>query len=332
MASDILIVKLSSLGDVIHALPAAQDVRRAFPQARIDWVVERAFAPLLRRVTGLNDVIECDWRRWAKAPLSADSWRGWRDFRSRLQARPYDAVLDLQGLTKSALVARTARLSPTGHRYALGNRTDGAGWEPTTRWLADRPITLPAHVHALTRSRELCARALGYPMHESIAYGLPQQAATDSAEVVLLTGSSRADKAWPDDHWFDLGGRLLTAGHTLALAHGSPHEEALAHSLAARWGVGDRVRVWQRMDLSALVERLAQAGGAIGVDSGPSHLAVALGLPHVQIYRHPTSWRTGPLHNPRQRSVEDLAIPSVDGVWQAWLDVSARALKEPSSC
>ena len=101
----VLIVKLSSLGDVVHAMPAVQDIRRALPQTRIDWVVERGFAPLVARCEGVGRVIPCEIRRWRKAPLSAQTRVEWAAFRADLQSQAYDAVIDLQGLSKSALVA-----------------------------------------------------------------------------------------------------------------------------------------------------------------------------------------------------------------------------------
>src|SRR6187549_3940798 len=114
----ILFVKLSSLGDVVHTMPALQDIRLALPHARIDWVVEKAFAPLVERVDGVKRVISCELRRWRKAPLSAQTRREWRAFREELRSDAYDAVIDLQGLTKSALVARAVRLAPGGKRHA----------------------------------------------------------------------------------------------------------------------------------------------------------------------------------------------------------------------
>ena len=99
----ILVVKLSSLGDVVHAMPAVQDMRSAWPGVQIDWVVERAFAPLVSRCEGIHRVIPCELRKWRQAPFSAPSRQAWRAFKVALQAEAYDAVIDLQGLTKSAL-------------------------------------------------------------------------------------------------------------------------------------------------------------------------------------------------------------------------------------
>ncbi len=338
----ILIVKLSSLGDVVHAMPAVQDIRRALPQARIDWIVERGFAPLVRRCEGVERVIECELRRWRKAPLSAATRSEWRAFRQDLQAQPYDAVLDLQGLTKSALVARAARLAPGGKRYALGNRTEGSSWEAPTRWVADVALAIEPRIHAVQRSRVLCAQALGYPMPDRVLYGLAARsgAAQGAIEtgadcVALVHGTSREDKLWPQAHWIELGRRLLAQGLQLGLPHGSDPERERSERLAD--ALGPRAQVWPRLDLGALADRLAGCAGVIGVDSGLSHIAVALDLPHVQIYNHDTAWRTGPLSvrpapfdgaqdrlvEGRQRSVYARPAPSVDAVWEAWQQARA---------
>ena len=332
---NILVVKLSSLGDVVHAMPAVQDILAALPQSRIDWVVEGGFAPLVQRCTGVRRVIRCDLRRWRRSVLGAATRSEWRAFRAELQAQEYDAVIDLHGLSKSALVARLARLAPGGHRYALGNRTDGAGWEPLTRWLSDRPIVLPAHIHAVTRSRELCARALGFALQEAMRYGLqvqPPARTLMARQVAILHGTSRADKQWPDERWIELGARLMAAGHSLGLVHGSDEEEARSHVLQARWqALGHpAVEIWPRMALDDVLDQLAACVGSIGVDTGLSHLAAGLDLPSVQLYRHPTAWRTGPLGSARQISVQDLAIPTVDAVADAWARVSGENVPAPT--
>ena len=171
----ILIVKLSSLGDVVHAMPAVQDIRRALPDAQIDWVVERGFAPLVQRCQGVHRVIACELRRWRKAPLSHETRRAWAAFKAELQQEHYDAVIDLQGLTKSALVAWLARLNAGGKRYGLANQTEGSSFEAPARWVAHEAITLPAHSHAVTRSRELCAQALHYRLPDAVSFGLVAQ-------------------------------------------------------------------------------------------------------------------------------------------------------------
>lgn len=316
----ILLVKLSSLGDVVHAMPALQDIRQAWPHAQIDWVVERGFAPLVARCEGISTVICCELRLWRRQWWRAATRQAWRAFVAQLQGQAYDAVIDLQGLSKSALVARLARLAPGGRRYALANRTEGSGYEAPTRWVADVALRLPAHIHAMQRSRELCARALGYSLGPSLRYGLDR--ATDpglgpgSRCVALVHGTSRDDKLWPEPLWQALGERLLAQGCTLALPHGSASELARAERLAQ--ALGPHASVWPRMALDALTQQLARCHGVIGVDSGLSHIAVALHLPHVQIYNFDTAWRTGPLGVTGQCSVVGQPHPSLDAVWHSW--------------
>jgi heptosyltransferase-1 len=325
----ILLVKLSSLGDVVHAMPALQDVRLALPHAQVDWVVEGAFAPLVQRCEGIGRVIECELRRWRKAPLSAQTRREWRAFRHELRQHAYDAVIDLQGLAKSALVSRAARLAPGGRRYALGNRTEGSGYEAITRWVAHTALRIEPHVHAVQRSRLLCAAALGYPLPGSLHYGLRPESATAAtaaaqvagSAVVLVHGTSREDKCWPESHWLELGGRLIAQGHSVALPHGSDEERERSQRLAAR--LGPEAEVWPRLDLGTVADRLARSAGVVGVDSGLSHIASALDRPHVQIYNFDTGWRTGPLASNEVASARQLSVfgqptPPVDAVWSAW--------------
>ena len=321
----ILIVKLSSLGDVVHSMPVVHDVRRAFPHAAIDWVVEPGFAPLVRRVDGVAEAIECALRRWSKRWWTAQTRSEWRAFRTRLQREHYDAVIDLQGLTKSALITRMAR----GTSYGLANRTEGASHEAPARWLVDHAIRIEPHVHALDRSRELAARALGYRLDGPPVFGLRARVPDDPAaarSVVFVHGTSRDDKLWPEAAWIETGRRLLAQGLRIALPHAGEVELARAQRLAA--ALGPDAEVWPAMSLDALVDRFGQGrrgvAGVIGVDSGLSHIAVALDLPHVQIYNFPTAWRTGPQpahgHH-HQVSVQAQPTPSVDAVWNAWLQV-----------
>jgi heptosyltransferase-1 len=357
----ILIVKLSSLGDVVHAMAAVQDIRQAFPQAHIDWVVERGFAPLVRRCKGVHRVIPCELRRWRKDPFSQQTRQAWQAFKFDLQEDEYDAVIDLQGLSKSALVCWLARLSRYGKRYAMANATEGSSFEAPTRWVADTALPLPVRSHAVTRSRLVCAAALGYTLPSDISFGLLAQAqqaplamkyaaftAGLNGMVALVHGTSRADKQWPVAHWRALTQLLNAAGLGVALPHGGGAEEQVAHQIAE--GL-THARVWPLLPLDVLTDALATCCGVIGVDSGLSHIAVALNLPHVQIYNFDTAWRTGPLQetkprlappavtpspagasldavSPRQLSVFAQPTPTVEAVWQAWRSVSTATMPQ----
>ena len=312
----VLIVKLSSLGDVVHAMPVVHDIQSVYSNAHIDWVVEPAFAPLVRRVNGVDEVIECAQRRWRKAWWTPAVRAEWRHFRSQLKAHRYDAVLDLQGLTKSALVAHMAN----GPSFGLANRTEGSGYELPVRWLVDQTIEIEPRIHALDRSRELAARALNYRVGGPPQFGL-QAAGTRTARptIVFVHGSSRADKLWPEECWVDLGKRMLSSGFDVALPRAGAEESARAERLAK--ALGSRATVWPEMSLDTLVDHMGATQGVIGVDSGLSHVAVALNLPHVQLYNFPTAWRTGPQlsHGHRhQVSIERDPTPEVDLVWATW--------------
>jgi heptosyltransferase-1 len=322
----VLFVKLSSLGDVVHTLPAAMDAWRSLPDVQIDWVVERGFAPLVQACEAVQHVIPCDLRRWRRAPLTAQTRREWSSFKRELQAQAYDAVIDLQGLTKSALVSCLARLTPTGRRHAMARRTEGSGYEAPTRWVADVAHAQPWHSHACQRARLLVAQAMGYAVPGRIDFGLQasraESLAADTTEVIvspgtvaLVHGTSRDDKLWPLEHWVALGQRLLTQGRSVALLHGNDAElarsEVLAQSLPG-------AVVWPRLRLDQMLLPLSRCTGVVGVDSGPSHLAVALNLPHVQLYNFDTAWRTGPLGATHQQAVFGQPSPTVDAVWSAW--------------
>lgn len=327
----VLIVKLSSLGDIVHTLPVVSDLRAAHPGVVIDWVAEPAFAPLLERTAGVAEVIACPLRRWTKTGV----WRPAvvaevRAFVRRLRRERYDAIVDLQGLTKSALIAKLAR----GPSFGLANRTDGASHEWPARLLATTAIRVEPHSHALDRSRELVATALGTRSDAPPSFGLSPRVPHDAGQartVVFIHGSSRADKLWPNASWIELGRRLVGSGCRIALPQASADEGERAAGIAAAIGTAD-CDLWPILPLAEFIDRLAATAGAIGVDSGPSHIATALGLPHVQLYNFPTSWRTGPQprHGARQQvAVEGEPTPSVDAVWAAWQGVAVATAALP---
>ncbi len=321
----ILLVKLSSLGDVVHTLPVVQDILAAMPDAQINWVVEKVFAPLLTQVNGLGRIIPCELRRWRKSFWTAQTRREWRAFKMDLQTDSYDAVIDLQGLTKSAVVSRLAKLTAAGQRYAMANQTEGSGFEAPTRWAADVAINMPPHNHAVARGRLLASEALGYGAavaKTTPSYGVKVPAAQSNRAraapetIAFIHGTSRANKEWPLQHWVDLGQRMMASGHRVLLVHGSAKELGTSQAIAAQ--LGPNAVLLPMLSLDALVRQLGHCAGAVGVDSGVSHIAVALGLPHVQTYNFDTAWRTGPLGVLNQVSVFAQPNPGVDAVWQAW--------------
>ena len=202
-------------------------------------------------------------------------------------------------------------------------------------------IRLEPHVHAVQRARDLCAQALNYKLSDdsifSPNYRLLANVNTASKTInnianciVFAHGSSREDKLWPIKHWVELGQRLNAEGFGIALVHGNDAEEQRSDAIAQQL---KNAQVLPRLGLDTMLDVLAASAGVVGVDSGLSHMAVALNLPHVQIYNFDTAWRTGPLawqaseSNRKQLSVYVQPTPSVDAVWQAWLSVYSIAEK-----
>lgn len=275
----VLLVKTSSLGDVVHNLPVVTDIRARLPEARIDWVVEEAFAALPRLHPAVDEVIPVAVRRWRKSLFSRPTWSQFNDFKHRLQARNYDFVIDTQGLLKSALIGRLARGLRCG--YAAE-----AAREPVAARFYQARFAIPRNLHAVERNRWLVAAALDYAPDLPLDYGV--SAAPLAADwlpagpyVVLLTATSRDDKLWPESEWLALGRALAGRGLACILPAGSGIERERAARLAS--GIAGGVPA-PAMSIGMLAGLLAGARGVVGVDTGLTHLAVALGRPTVAVF------------------------------------------------
>ncbi|MFN3397592.1 MAG: lipopolysaccharide heptosyltransferase I [Sulfurimicrobium sp.] len=275
----ILLVKTSSLGDVIHQLPAVTDIRAHFPDARVDWVVEENFADLPALHPGVSRVIPVAVRRWRRALLDPATWREMRAFRQALQSLRYDMVLDSQGLIKSAAIALLAPGPRCGYDRASAR-------EAIAALAYDKAIAMPKNLHAVERNRRLAGRALGYEPDTPVDYGVatPQiELPWMSAQpyVVLLHATSRADKEWPEAGWLALAAHLHASGLRCILPWGSPLERARSERLAARMA---EAIVPPRLNLTQAAALLGNARAVAGVDTGLTHLAAALNVPVVALY------------------------------------------------
>jgi heptosyltransferase-1 len=289
----ILFVKTSSLGDVVHHLPALSDAARNVPDAAIDWVVEQPFAELPALHPRVRRVIPVAVRRWRRAPWRRDVWREVGAFRRAAAAEPYDAVVDSQGLLKSALLGAAAQ----GVRHGMDF---GSAREPLAACFYDVRHAVPKGLHAVERNRALCAAALGYTVDGAPDYGLrvtaPPPLPLPPSYAVFLTMSSRAAKLWPQAHWAELARAL---GMHVVLPWGSEPERLGAEAIAAAAG---NATVPPRLSLSQLGALLAGAQRVVGVDTGLTHLAVAVGASTVGIYCGSAPALTG-LYGPRARNV-----------------------------
>jgi len=291
----ILLIKTSSLGDVVHNLPVVTDLRANFPNAAIDWVVEEAYTDIVGLHPDVRHSIPVALRRWRKSLLDANTWRELRAFRAGLQMQSYDSVIDTQGLLKSALLARMARGRRCG--YAASSAR-----EPISARLYDACFEVPNDLHAVARNRQLAALAAGYAVAAAPVYGITVPPATEGSpcgtptlagpHAVLLTATSRDDKLWPEASWIALGHALHGRGLTCLLPSGSGTERERAKRLAQ--AIPDAVAL-PPMGLRELAGQLAGARIVVGVDTGLVHLAAALGRPTLALFAASDPTLTGVL-------------------------------------
>jgi heptosyltransferase-1 len=305
--SDILFIKTSSLGDVIHQMPALTEARQHLPQARFSWVVEEAFAPLVRLHPAVSAVIPVATRRWRQALLSPANWRDMARFTSMLRGRRYDQIIDTQGLFRSAVLARVAR----GRRH--GYDADSVR-ERAAAALYDVRHRVPRDLHAIERNRQLTGLALGYRPMGGIDFGLDLQPVAQTSERygILLHATARAEKEWPEEHWIALGAALAGRADRLVLPWGNERERARSVRIA------DAVRtgcVPEREPLDRVAALIAGASFVIGVDTGLLHLAAALGVPAVGIFLGSEPGLTGPL------GTGNIAVVGSDGTTPAVAEV-----------
>jgi heptosyltransferase-1 len=285
----ILLVKTSSLGDVVHNLPVVADILGHVPMAAIDWVVDSAFADIPALHPRVRRVIPVGLRRWRGALWRRDTWREIAAFRRELQSDTYDLVIDTQGLVKSALLGALARGARCGQDRASARE-----------WLAsvfyDRRFPVARGRHAVVRNRDLAAQALGYALPTTAPdYGLrvaaaPLPESVRAPYVVCLHGTSRESKCWPVSYWISLAQDLDARGLLPVFPWGNEAERRRAEAIAAAF---PGARVLPRLPLKRLAAVLSGANGVVGVDTGLVHLAAALHRPTVAIYTDTSPALTG---------------------------------------
>lgn len=330
----VLIIKTSSMGDIVHNMPVVADLRRARPDAVIDWVVEEAYADLVRMTRGIDRVIPVALRRWRRTPYRRSTHRERRAFMDLLRAERYDFVLDTQGLLKSALIGQRARLTRDGRRVGFSL---GLVREPLARLFYDRGYAVDPRLHAIERMRALAAAAFGYadqplgpPRFDldvpACRFEWLADSARSSGYVVLLHATARVEKAWPAERWIGMIEVLCKAGLTPVLPWGNGVEQAAAEALAhaAQKLTADcsaRPIVAPRLTLVECAALLAGAHAVVGVDTGLLHLAAGLDIPIVGLFGATPRWRYAPYWSQRAISLGSFgelgAQPSLDAVVDA---------------
>lgn len=290
----ILLVKTSSMGDVIHNLPVVNDILQHFPDAKIDWVVEENFADIPRLHPAVNQVFTVAMRRWRKALFNLKTWREIKISKQLLSLESYDYVIDTQGLIKSAIISCQA----TGQKHGYDKHSIR---EPFASYFYDVKHAISYQQHAVVRNRTLTALSLGYPAPtQAPDYGISQAnqkiSALDLTDIqlpehifVALHGTSKESKLWPEDHWVQLG-QQLAPQLVMVLTWASDAELARAKRIAAQ--VPSAI-VLPKLSIANLAAIIAQAKVAIGVDTGLSHLAAALDIPTIAMYTDTNPQLTG---------------------------------------
>jgi len=283
----VLIVKTSSLGDVIHTLPALTDAASAIPDISFDWVVEDSFQDIPKLHPNVSKVIPVSVRRWRK-----NLWKYRGEIKASIRdikEREYDVVIDAQGLIKSAFFTRYAR----GNKYGLSKKSCR---EPLASLAYQYKIDVPKGQHAITRVRQLFAKSLGYMFdQEFLSYGLKKEnfklpERVKPPYLVFLHGTTWASKHWPNEYWKELVSLAIEQGFSVYLPWGNEQEQARAMKLSE--GVSN-VYVLPRSSIKELSTILMHANGVVGVDSGLAHLTAACGTAAVTLYGSTDAELTG---------------------------------------
>jgi len=307
----ILIIKTSSLGDVVHMFPAVSDLHARHPSATIDWVVEEAFAELPGWHPAVHDVVPVALRRWKHSLVRRKIWDEISNSIADLKKRKYDLVIDAQGLLKSALIARRA----SGVRWGYDRRSIR---EPLASLFYQRKASVSRSLHAITRNRMLCSQALDYDITElPLNYGLTLNTGVElpvgvkSPFIMAFHGASRVDKEWPEQHWITFAGAMRRQQMQVLMPWGNQVEKGRAERVAAS---SENVVVLPRITLTDIAALIQNSRGVIGMDTGLVHAAAALNKPVLALYKATLPELTGALAQEGGGEAVNLSVGEVEDV------------------
>jgi heptosyltransferase-1 len=323
----ILLVKLSSLGDVLHNLPIVWDIRSRLPNAQIDWVVEEGYVHLLTPLLscngfrGIDRIIPFSLRRWKKSLFSGKSWSEFFVFKHSLQEVGYDIVIETQGLLKSALVCALAKKNPGAVVAGLANATEFSGYEPIARFFYSQLVQVPVQCHAVDRSRYVTCSALDWPLIDRsekarfypISYvdaiGIGKASLLQKPYVLFFHSTAREAKRWNNANWILLGNKLSDLGYQIVLPWGNTQEKNISEELSAKI---PRSLVPSSFSISEAFSVIANAALVVGVDTGLTHMAAVLNKPTVEIYCDSPRWKTEGYWSDNIRNVGDIQAPPTE--------------------
>lgn len=289
----VLIIKTSSMGDIIHTLPALTDASRAIPGIQFDWLIEESFAEIPSWHPNVNQVIPVALRRWRKTIFSSNTWKEWYQCRKILQKENYDFIIDAQGLLKSVWLVWMAKGIRCGLNWESARESFASLFYQ--KKLASGKIK---ETHAIHRIRQLFSGALGYALPQTIPdYGIDRATLckvsfTSHPYIVFLHGTTWETKHWPEENWIGLAKLVTENGFRIKLPWGNEIEHERAKRIAL---VSAEVEVLPRMKLKEIASVLAGAKAIVSVDTGLGHLAAALDVPNISLYGPTNPLLTGAL-------------------------------------
>ncbi len=326
---NILIIKLSSLGDVLHNLPIVWDIRTQYPDASIDWLVEENYVSLLTPLQsqasyrGIDHIIPIAMRRWKKNPLSQQTRQEWRAFRQNLQATHYDMVIETQGLLKAAWLTRLAKRSPNAVIAGLGNATEDSGYEPLVRCFYTDSVQVPLRCHAVERSRWVAAAAMNVPVPKNKPQFYPptflqslktSESPFNKPYVLFFHATARAAKQWGESNWIALGNTLAKQGKQVILPWGNTPEKAVSERLSTQ--IAHSI-VSPAFNICEWFGVIANAALTVGVDTGLTHLSAMMHTPTIELYCDSPRWKTEAYWSDKVKNLGDTGQPpSFDTVLQ----------------
>jgi len=300
-----LIIKTTSLGDVVHMLPAITDAASQYPELRFDWVVERGFTEVPTWHPQVDTVIPVAIRQWRKALFAKNTREEIATFKAQLQEKTYKNVIDSQGLLKSALLTCWTK----GKTWGYDKKSIR---EPIASLFYANKVAVPITLHAVTRNRLLLANILGYSIdHLPLDYGIAQQQnfalpagiTLPEQYIVALHGTSRIDKEWPLKTWQQFIPEMEAAGFTVFLPWGNEREHKRAKMLAESHQMA---QVLPKCSLGELAGLLQKASAVIGMDTGLMHIAAALNKKGIALYPVTQPTLTGVLSGGKQQAIESI--------------------------
>jgi heptosyltransferase-1 len=299
----ICIVKTSSLGDVIHTLPALTDAHRVYPEMIFDWVVEEDFKDIPAAHPAVDKVIPLALRRWRRTPIKSLVGQEFKNFRQAVKANNYDLVIDAQGLLKSGLVCSLIPASVAGLDKSSAR-------EPVASWFYNHKFCISRNQHAVERVRQLFASALDYQIpYTDACYGIANEQQDNigrlkenKQQIVFLHGTTWSSKHWPAQHWRTLAELIDVTDYNVIIPWGSVLERQRAEQIAT--GLNS-VKVLPALSISELIAVFGQVSGAFSVDTGLCHLAAAMNVPMVAFYGPTDPKLTGNYGSNQQQLVSD---------------------------